>query len=159
MENHDKNHLEIKDDPHFKRCFKCQKEKPIHDFYAHAAMKDGHLNKCKECAKRDVYEHRHGKNRDKVLEYDRVRAKNPNRMQKAKEIAIRWRQDYPERRAAHIKLRSALRSGKVQKWPVCAMPDCTRTPEAHHPTYSLPLAVVWLCPAHHKQAHALKEQS
>jgi hypothetical protein len=28
-------------------------------------------------------------------------------------------------------------------------------PEAHHPDYSAPLDVVWLCSAHHKQAHAL----
>lgn len=32
--------------------------------------------------------------------------------------------------------------------------DCSK-PEAHHPDYANPLDVVWLCPAHHKQAHAL----
>lgn len=37
-----------------KKCFKCQKEKQLNEFYVHARMKDGHLNKCKDCAKKDA---------------------------------------------------------------------------------------------------------
>ena len=37
-----------------KRCFSCGKEKPLSDYYAHPKMKDGHLNKCKECVKDSV---------------------------------------------------------------------------------------------------------
>lgn len=43
-------------------------------------------------------------------------------------------------------------SGKVQRQP-CFI--CGERAEAHHPDYSQPLSVTWLCPQHHKDAHAI----
>jgi hypothetical protein len=129
--------------------------KPLDEFYAHPQMADGHLNKCKECTKADVFNHRHGPKREQVLAYDRARAKQPHRVEQRSLITKRWFAEHPERKRAHRKLRQAILSGLIQRWPVCFMPDCNKKPEAHHPDYSDALAVVWLCPAHHKQAHAL----
>lgn len=134
-----------------KTCFKCQTAKPLSEFYKHAQMGDGHLNKCKDCAKKDVKEHRQ-KEWERVRAYDRMRAAQPHRVAKSKERQKVYRAKHPDRDAAHRKVQYAVRTGKLTPLP-CLV--CGDKAESHHPDYSRPLDVVWLCPAHHKQAHAL----
>lgn len=135
-----------------KTCFKCHQKKLLSDFYKHSAMADGHLNKCKECTKKDVHEHRYGKYRDYVLEYDKVRSRTWIRKEKSKRIIARWMLEHPDRRAAQIAVSNAVRSKKITPLPCWC---CGEKAEAHHADYSDQLGVMWLCPAHHKQAHAL----
>lgn len=56
-----------------KTCFKCGTKKSLESFYEHKMMADGHLNKCKECAKMEARKRRHGEGRERVLAYDRMR--------------------------------------------------------------------------------------
>lgn len=70
-------------------------------------------------------------------------------------LILRNRAEHPERHAARVALGNAVRDRRVVPWPSCAVPECNCKPHAHHPDYSRPLDVVWLCPAHHRQAHAL----
>lgn len=138
-----------------KPCFKCGIEKPLTDFYKHAQMADGHLNKCKDCTKADVHARHHGAVREKILAYEKKRSQDPARKEHNRKVSAEWRATNPVRRAAQIAVGNAVRDGRLVPWPVCAMPECSLKPVAHHPDYSRPLDVVWLCQAHHKQAHAL----
>jgi hypothetical protein len=146
----------------FKRCFKCQVEKPLEAFYKHSRMGDGHLNKCKDCARKDTIANRLAK-ADKYREYDRLRASMPHRVSARREYAKtsggkqahrkalkRYSDRYPDRRIAHYLLGNAVRDGRIKPLP-CFV--CGEKAEAHHPAYSQPLDVVWLCNQHHRQAH------
>jgi hypothetical protein len=161
-----------------KRCFKCLCSKPFAEFYKHAEMSDGHLNKCKECTKKDANAHRQA-NLERVRSYDRLRGSQPHRVAARIEYAksdrgrtmhskacaaYRLRHASPNprivldaatraaRRRARVALGNAIRDGKVARWP-CEV--CGAKAHAHHPHYDAPLLVTWLCPSHHKQAHAL----
>ena len=139
-----------------KKCFKCKIVKPLDEFYKHKMMADGHVNKCKECNKKDVAKHRL-ENIERIREYDRKRSNLKHRVDLRKKITKRWEDQFPNRKKAQNKLHNAVRDGKIKKQPCWV---CGETAEAHHPDYSRPLDVVWLCTAHHRQTHALikKEQ-
>ena len=150
-----------------KKCTGCGVTKPLDDFYKHPATPDGLASKCKDCAKAIVKAAR-VKNREKYIEYEKARASRPDRVAAradyaktvaGKAAASRARKTYiqkePKRRAAHVAVGNAVRDGQLIPWPVCALHECSAKPEAHHPDYDRPLDVVWLCSAHHKQAHAL----
>lgn len=133
-----------------KKCFKCGLEKPLSEFYKHKMMADGHLNKCKECTKRDVALHRKD-NIEKIREYDRGRAKLPHRVALRTENAADYRKRFPERAKANAAVARALRDGRLKKLPcfLCGQTDV----EGHHPDYSRPIDVVWLCTKHHRDIH------
>lgn len=136
-----------------KTCFKCSVTKPLAEFYRHAQMGDGHLNKCKECTKKDTYIHRHVTHREKVIAYDRARYHNPERKAKISAITKKYKTDFPGRRKAYALVQYAIRKGDLVKLP-CFICGEEKT-EAHHPDYSAPLSVVWLCTQHHKDTHAM----
>lgn len=152
-----------------KVCFKCGAEKPLTEFYKHKGMSDGHLNKCKQCTRCDTKENRE-KNIDYYKAYDRNRHwADPSRRaasieatrlwhrensERSRELKKNWIKKNPLKRAAHVKVGNALRSGKIKKEP-CVMCGDTKV-QAHHTDYTKPLDVVWLCQKHHTEVHTSK---
>lgn len=45
-----------------------------------------------------------------------------------------------------------IRTGLIVKKP-CAIEGCDLPSEMHHPDYTLPLKIVWLCRKHHRRHH------
>ena len=146
-----------------KRCFKCGRELPLSEFYKHSQMSDGHLNKCKECARRDTKENRE-KNIVYYKRYDRKRALNPDRVEYRKEYnssehgkqIARERQKknktiYAEKIRARSVLYNAIKYGHIKK-QTCEICGEEKV-HAHHSDYSKPLDVIWLCAKHHGWIH------
>lgn len=134
-----------------KTCFKCNVEQPLTEFYKHPQMGDGHLNKCKTCTKADMKNSR-ASNAEHYRDYERKRASLPHRKELRERVNASYHAEHPMRRKARISVGNAVRDGRLVPQP-CFV--CGRKAEAHHPNYDEPLDVVWLCPSHHKQAHAL----
>jgi len=134
-----------------KTCFKCLCAKPLTEFYKHAAMGDGHLNKCKECTKKDANANRQ-ENLERLRYYEKSRSSMPHRIAAQAARTRKYRNEYPNRRKANAMVARALRAGTLKKQPCWV---CGAAALAHHPDYDRPLDVVWLCQPHHKQAHAL----
>lgn len=129
-----------------KRCFKCQQEKPLDEFYKHSQMADGHLNKCIECTKKDMAIYRL-QNLEKVRAYDNVRAK-----QRKRQLHSRlWNIRYPQRYKAHNALNNAVRDGRIKKPNQCEVCGKEGKIHGHHEDYTQPLVVIWLCPECHAQ--------
>lgn len=135
---------------HSKQCFKCKTVKPLTEFYKHTGMADGHLNKCKPCAKQDVGKHRL-ENLERVRAYDRERGKLPERQQIKNEVNRAWRAEDRRRTAAHNAVARAIAKGLLVRQ------SCERCGNektlAHHDDYDRKLDVMWLCQPCHKQRH------
>jgi len=136
-----------------KQCFKCNQIKSLDEFYRHKMMADGRLNKCKDCTKRDAYEHRHfSESRPRILAYDRKRGSR----QSSADVN-EYRKNNPKKYKAHIAVGNALREGKLHRPDRCSHCKVECKPEGHHEDYQKPLDVVWLCSECHRNLHAFYE--
>ena len=137
-----------------KTCFKCGTLKPLDQFYRHGMMADGYLGKCKDCTKLDVRQRR--KVNPSVREYDRARSSLPHRVELRKRIVERWSNQHPDRRNAIHAANNAVRDGKLARPAVCELCGEPKRLEKHHPDYSKPLLVVWVCKPCHSVADKLR---
>ena len=128
-------------------------------------MKDGFLNKCKDCTKSDTVANRNSK-LDYYRKYDRDRSNNPDRVEARKVYAKtesgkesrrrakrKWIENNPKKRSVHRITGNAIRGGVLIKQPceVCGELKVI----AHHCDYDKPLDVMWLCPKHHSEWHSV----
>jgi len=133
-----------------KKCFKCQKKKPLSSFYKHSRMADGLLGKCKECCKKDVADN-YRANREHYAEYERKRFLRPERKLAASLYQKLRKKRNPGKERARYAVSNALRDGRLERL-ACEICGETKS-QAHHEDYRKPLSVRWLCRPHHLEAH------
>ena len=149
-----------------KECFKCGKTQPLAEFYKHSEMSDGHLNKCKSCARADIKRNRVDRI-DYYRDYDKHRSMQPHRVAQRLQYAQtvegkaarargrkKWEKANPVKRAANIAVCNAVCDGRLEK--KCSCESCGATGvriHGHHDDYAKPLDVRWLCPICHSAWH------
>lgn len=132
-----------------KKCFKCHILKPIDYFYVHKQMGDGHLNKCKECTRKDVGErYNDPARRQYIREYEHRRFQTPHRKKLVLEYAKKRIKRDPIKNRARAMVGRAVRSGSLVRMPCQECGD--KKAQAHHDDYSKPLEVRWFCFYHHR---------
>lgn len=155
----------IPDNVLMKRCNRCKYLLPFSEYTKDAYKKDGLRTICKKCtnasnksektkesARLRIAELR---KTDKWKEYYKAKSKEwlkteKGRAYKAKSSALQSAKD-SEKRKARAAVNSAVRYGKLIKGP-CIKCGCLDV-EGHHPDYSRPLDVIWLCNKHHNEEH------
>jgi len=65
---------------------------------------------------------------------------------------------YPERIKARELVRKAIRKGTIVRGN-CNVCGIDEKIEAHHPDYSFPLTVEWLCQKHHRELHNIESKT
>ena len=136
-----------------KTCFKCRRVLPLTDFYEHPQMADGHLNKCRECARSDTLQNRR-KRVDYYRDYDRMRGHRPERVTRRREFNLRQKDEESHKYRARTAAGNALRDGRLRKEP-CYFCGTTADIEMHHPDYTQPLRVYWLCRLCHRKVDGM----
>lgn len=139
-------------------CKSCLIHKEASAFYASSKAK------CKECVKAAVRSNRL-ENLEHYRSYDRNRSAQPERVAARKVYSQtqegrlaharaneKWQVANALRRRANNVVANAIKTGKLTPEP-CFI--CGEKAHAHHPDYSRPLSVTWLCPEHHKAAHRI----
>lgn len=156
-----------------KDCRECGELKPFSEYYKHKAMADGHLNKCKDCVKTRVSNHR-DHNLERIQEYDRNRPNAKDRVKdccdRAKEKRLEGTEDYLEKERervrkyrrenklkykAHCSVNNAVRDVVIVKPHSCEHCNEVKDLHGHHWSYLEEhwLDVIWLCCACHGAEH------
>ena len=137
-----------------KTCKWCSQAKPLFDFYTHAGMKDGYLNKCKSCCYEWTKQYRKTDSGIAVRKKEKQYPENKKRYKRSEKgqlSASKYKRN-PVREAAKNAVRYAIRTGKLHRQP-CFV--CGEASQAHHSSYApeMRLVVTWLCQKHHNQLH------
>jgi len=152
-----------------KTCCRCDKDKPLSEFYKDSRTPDGLYCYCKSCHKQLINSWRQtpeGKAQLKVyFKTPEAKATRKRYSQTPKGKTANYRcsrrhiKKYPQRARCRWTFSKALRRGKIIRPSICSLCNIDCKPHGHHPDYSKPYKIVWLCRKCHRFIHLqLKEE-
>lgn len=125
-------------------CTVCKQEKGF-EFYKHRAHRNGYASECIPCSKV-----MHKKNRNQKLANLRVK----RWVKKHGYITqYKYRKEQPEKELARNRFLRAVKSGKIRRPELCSKCQLKTKVEGHHPDYSKPYDVIWVCRMCHAGIH------
>ena len=134
-----------------KSCSKCGEEKYLGEFHVRKAATCGRASRCKSCTVADKVEYRQNQVTSDSEYGARYRKETPEKNSTRKKL---WRENNPEKRRAHAAVALALRTETLTKPKICSRCGISGRIEGHHPDYTQPLSVIWLCPQCHIRLHS-----
>lgn len=147
-----------------KYCSGCNENKDLAMFGKNLSTEDGLMYKCRACLSAYQKARRERlnaskppdwkqKSKDKLVYQREWRAKHPGYHTQRKKD---WYAQHKDRVKVKDAVKYAVKTGKLVKTP-CEVCGEVRV-EGHHPDYSKPLNVVWLCRKHHQEIHSSLHQ-
>jgi hypothetical protein len=148
-----------------KICPKCNKEKPLDEFYRYKRVT------CKKCHISKYAKEWRKDNAERLKEYYRkwrklnplykaeYFRKHPEKRSSAKPGYNEYQLRYQSNKANYFKvrvrqkLREAVKNGKIAKGGCEIRIGCQGRIEGHHEDYNKPYEVQWLCKRHHEDRH------
>lgn len=148
-------------------CIKCRISKPKSAFWKNKGRPTGCSDYCKDCFKTYQKEWRRGSGEEKYRASYRKRASNPKYKervrrynkseqgaQKHRESVYRYINKYPERQRARIQARQIRK--EIANCESCLKSNLKL--HKHHPDYSKPFTVIYLCTSCHGKEHRIYEE-
>ena len=139
-----------------KVCRTCGEEKLLDEFHRNMYKPDGRLIHCKKCVKIKVTKARR-------WDTSKAKARRKKYLRRPEVIVMttgytqKYRAKYPDKAYARSVVSRMLRLGYLTPQP-CAKCQSTNKIQAHHPDYSKPLKIEWLCHRCHYLVHKKKRE-
>ena len=146
-------------DGHYSRCKDCMKEyeKEILDPERKKELRTKYRENNRERIReqdRNAYHNDPDKFREKAKISQKKYFQTENGREKYKQQGLKLMKKYPEKARARSLLSNAVCEGKIIRPDKCSLCGCCDVKiEAHHPDYSKPYDVIWVCKSCHIMVH------
>lgn len=149
-------------------CRVCGRADEIDAFYKNQLRQCGEVGECKECTKARVrlrraahaeyyraYDRARYRENDERKKQARKSAQSPAGMRSKRMYNQNIKVNHPLKYRARNAVSKAVRNGSLVRGTECYFCGCGGNLHAHHPDYSRPLDVFWLCPSCHGKIHTI----